>query len=72
MCLANVRVHRDGEEEAFLEEVAHIWAEGGRLRLRTLLGDERSLIGRIREIDFVNSTVLIELEVAKPKGGAPG
>lgn len=72
MCLANVRVRREGREETLLEEVASISIsihddEGRpRLRLRTLLGDEREIVGRIKEIDFVNSIVLIE-EVSEPK-----
>ena len=42
MCLA--KAYLDGEEKPFLEEVAELQAEGNKLRLRTLLGEELSLI----------------------------
>jgi predicted RNA-binding protein len=58
MCLASV--HKVTQRENLLEEVALIRPEGKKLFLRTLFGEERVLKARIKEIDFANSTVLIE------------
>lgn len=58
MCLASV--HKVTQREKLLEEVALIRPEGKKLFLRTLFGEERVLKARIKEIDFANSTVLIE------------
>jgi len=61
MCLANVYRRSGDVQEELLQEVALIQVEGERLLLRTLFGDERVITGRIKELDFLNSTVLIEV-----------
>ncbi len=61
MCLANVYRRSGNAQEELLQEVALIRVDGERLLLRTLFGDERVITGRIKELDFVNSTVLIEV-----------
>ena len=58
MCLA--RAYLDDEEKPLLEEVAELWVEGNKLRFRTLFGEERELQACLREIDFQNSTILLE------------
>ena len=60
MCLASVHKGKGTEKENLLEEVALIRFEGERLLLRTLFGEERAIKAKIKEIDFMNSTVLIE------------
>ncbi len=55
MCLA--KAYLDGEEKPFLEEVAELQAEGNKLRLRTLLGEEREIVACLREIDFQSSKI---------------
>lgn len=60
MCLATVYKRKGAQEDNLLEEVAFIRFEGGRLLLRTLFGEERSIEAKIKEIDFANSRVLIE------------
>jgi len=58
MCLA--RAYLDDEEKPLLEEVAELRVEGNKLRFRTLFGEERELQACLREIDFQNSTILLE------------
>jgi len=60
MCLASVHKGKGTEKENLLEEVALIRFEGEKLLLRTLFGEERAIKAKIKEIDFMNSTVLIE------------
>lgn len=60
MCLASVHKGKGAEKENLLEEVALIEFEGERLLLRTLFGEERAIKAKIKEIDFMHSTVLIE------------
>ncbi len=60
MCLARVINEKKGEEDPLAEEVAWIRLEGANILLRTFLGKDRVLKARIKEVDFLNSTVLIE------------
>ncbi|MCK4393374.1 CooT family nickel-binding protein [Candidatus Bipolaricaulota bacterium] len=60
MCLASVQKGKGTEKENLLEEVALIRFEGEKLLVRTLFGEERAIKAKIKEIDFMNSTVLIE------------
>lgn len=62
MCLASVQKGKGTEKENLLEEVALIRFEGEKLLVRTLFGEERAIKAKIKEIDFMNSTVLIEEE----------
>ena len=62
MCLARVVNVKKGEEGSLAEDVAWIGFEGTNIRLRPFLGEDRTLKARIKEIDFLNSTVLIEEE----------
>lgn len=59
MCLANVYKIEGAERTSLLEEVALIRLEGGKLLLQTLMGEEEAIEAKIKEIDFINSTVLI-------------
>jgi len=60
MCRASVQKGKGTEKENLLEEVALIRFEGEKLLVRTLFGEERAIKAKIKEIDFMNSTVLIE------------
>jgi len=60
MCLARVYNEKKGKQDCLVEEVALIRLEGKTLLLRPFLGEDRTFKARIKEIDFVNSTVLIE------------
>jgi len=60
MCIANVWIKKDSGEKNLLEEVAIIRVSGKNLVLSTLFGEEKSVKAKIKEIDFVNSKVLLE------------
>ena len=58
MCLARVYIGKDGEP--LMEEIASLKAEGGKVLVKTLFGEERELDAAISEIDFMSSRVVLE------------
>lgn len=59
MCLA--KVYQDMESnEPILKDLAHIIIDGNRLKLETLFGERKVILGKVREIDFMKSRVVIE------------
>ena len=59
MCLA--KVYQDMEsDEPILEDLAHMTIDGNRLELETLFGERKVFWGKVRQIDFVKSRVVIE------------
>ena len=60
MCLAKVYLDRNGEKELLLEEVAVVDIEDGKLLLRSIFNEQKSVKANIRQIDFANSNVILE------------
>ncbi len=59
MCLA--KVYQDMEsDKPILEDLAHVIIDDNRLELETLFWDRKVFLGKVREIDFVKSRVVIE------------
>jgi len=59
VCLA--AAYRSMEsDQPILQEIAHVRIDGNELELETLFGDRKVLQGRIHEIDFMNSKLIIE------------
>jgi len=58
--MASVWIKKDSGEKNLLEEVAVIRVSGKNLVLSTLFGEKESVKAKIKEIDFVNSKVLLE------------
>ena len=61
MCLATVIRKRDGS--MILKNVSRIDVEGETLRIRGVMGDEKTVQGTIRMVDLANS--IVELECAE-------
>ncbi len=61
MCLA-AAYHSVESDQPVLQEIAHVRINGNRVELETLFGDRKVLQGEIREIDFVNSKLIIETQ----------
>jgi len=59
MCLAAAYQSRESDQP-ILQEIAHVRIDGNRVELETLFGDRKVLQGKIHEIDFVNSKLIIE------------
>jgi predicted RNA-binding protein len=58
MCLAKIRLN-DEKKNAF-EDIAVLRFEDGVVHLQTLFGEEQEIAGRVKEINFQNSTVFLE------------
>jgi len=60
MCLAKAYLGTDGEKEFLIEEIASLKTGDGKLLLTTLFGEQREIEASIKEIDFRNSSILLE------------
>ena len=60
MCLAKAYLKGKGERELLLEAVAFIEIEDRQLRLSTIFGEKKEIEADIREIDFQNSSIILE------------
>lgn len=60
MCESNVYLVTDGEEELILSDVATIRPSDGGFRLLTILGEERLVRGRIRDIDLLKHRIVLD------------
>jgi len=59
MCLANV--YKNGNmDESLLSEVAYLKLEDDHIEVETLLGENKVFRGKVREIDFLNSKIVME------------
>jgi predicted RNA-binding protein len=61
MCLATVYVEDDGQREKVMQDVAWIEPESGGLRLFTLLGESRRFQARIKSIDLIKGSIVLEM-----------
>jgi len=60
MCLSKAYVDRSGKRELLVEEVASVEVRNGKLLLRTLFGEQKEVEARIRQIDFMTHSILLE------------
>ena len=58
MCLAKVYIN-DWSEKPVLQDIAHVRIKSGMIELEELLGEEKVLKGRIDEMDFATSKILL-------------
>ena len=52
----------EGSAEPDLESIAYLRLDDDQVELETLFGEKRVLKGRLREIDFVRSIVVLDRE----------
>jgi predicted RNA-binding protein len=60
MCLATVYVENGGQREEVMQDVAWIRPQGDGLRLITLLGESKLVQARIKSIDLVKGSIVLE------------
>ena len=61
MCIATVYIDTDGELKEVMRDVIRIEAENSRFRLINLIGEEKSVDGKLKHIDFwQDHSVVIE------------
>jgi predicted RNA-binding protein len=61
MCLAKV-YEAPKDSEPILEDIAYMTIEGNRVEIETLFGEKRVFQGKVRQVDFVKSRVVLEKE----------
>jgi len=59
MCLATAYLNK-GSEEPLLRDIAHMRFDGDSVEMETLFGEEKVIRGRLLEIDFPTSKVILE------------
>lgn len=59
MCESNAYIKKEDGEELFLESVDLIKPEDGRIILRSLFGEEKVFIGKIKEISLVKHRIIL-------------
>ena len=59
MCLAKAYLNK-WVDKPLLEDIAHMRLHGGRVELETLLGEEKVIAGRVVEVDFATSKILLD------------
>jgi predicted RNA-binding protein len=66
MCLAKAYLNKWGEEP-LVQDIAHMRLRDDRVELETLFGEERVIPGRVVEIDFSASKILLNESVKADK-----
>jgi predicted RNA-binding protein len=61
MCLAKV-YEATKTDEPVLEDVAYMVIDGDRVEVETLFGEKRILHATVRQVDFLNSSVQLNLD----------
>jgi predicted RNA-binding protein len=59
VCLAKAYLNKWGDEPV-LQDIAHMRLRGERVELETLLGEEKVIPGRVVEVDFATSRILLD------------
>ena len=59
MCLAKAYLNK-WDDEPVLQDIAHMRLHSGRVELETLLGEEKVILGRVVEVDFATSRILLD------------
>jgi predicted RNA-binding protein len=60
MCEANAYLVKDGKEELLLEALDTAEPDGGRLRLTSIFGEQKFVVGKITRLSLVDHKVIIE------------
>jgi predicted RNA-binding protein len=63
MCLAKAYLNK-GADEPVLHDIARMRLHDDRVELETLFGEERIISGRVVEVDFSTSKIMLN-EIAK-------
>ncbi|MGB2728836.1 MAG: CooT family nickel-binding protein [Halobacteriota archaeon] len=61
MCESSVLIEKEGGRELLMEEVVHVEVDGDDIKLRGILGEIQHAKGRIREINLMKHTIVIEI-----------
>jgi predicted RNA-binding protein len=59
MCLATAYLN-EASEEPILRDIAYMRFNGNRVEMKTLFGEQQVILGRVLEIDFSTSKVILD------------
>lgn len=59
MCLARAYLNKR-DDEPMLQDITHMRLHDGRVELETLLGEEKTISGKVIEVDFTTSRILLD------------
>ncbi len=60
MCESSVIIEKEGSKKLLLEDVVHIEVDGENIKVRGILGEIKYTKGRIKEINLMQHTIVIE------------
>lgn len=64
MCLATAYLNKEGDEP-ILRDIAYVQFNDNSVKMKTLFGEEKVVIGRVLEVDFSTSRIMLDASVAK-------
>jgi predicted RNA-binding protein len=59
VCLAKAYLNKWGDEPV-IQDISHMRLCDGRVELETLLGEEKVITGKVVEVDFATSRILLD------------
>jgi predicted RNA-binding protein len=72
MCLAKAYTNRE-TIEPILENISHMDLDGKNIRMETMFGEEKVIQGKVLEVDFENSKIIVEpFNKPTPDGSTEG
>lgn len=60
MCLSRAYFETSGKSELLMAEITRVEIAGDRLILKDLFGGQKEIAGRLKAVDFVANTMLVE------------
>ncbi|MFH0941669.1 MAG: CooT family nickel-binding protein [Chloroflexota bacterium] len=60
MCLSRAYLETNGKSELLMAEITRVEIAGDRLILKDLFGQQKEIGGRLKVVDFVANTMLVE------------
>jgi hypothetical protein len=60
MCLAKVFLNTKGDQPV-LQDIARLKIQEGRAEIETLSGETRMILGKVVEIDFLTSSIILDV-----------
>ena len=71
MCLATAYLNT-ADSEPILQDIARMRFDGDHVEMEALLGEEKVILGRVLEIDFLASKVIVERRDTSAAENKPG
>jgi len=61
MCESSVFIEKEGNRELLMEDVVRVDIDGEEIKLTGILGETQEAKGRIKEINLMKHTIVIEI-----------